>query len=90
MLVLARKAGEAVQIGDGITIYVVEIRGRQVRLGIEAPAHLPVHRSEVYDRIRDENLQAAEAPGDLGEAFRLWGEGKGDRLAGSGKQDRTD
>jgi len=83
MLVLARKAGEAIQIGDGITVYVVEIRGRQVRLGIEAPANLPVHRSEVYHRIREQNLQAAESPHDLGEAVRFWGEGKGDRLASS-------
>jgi len=52
MLVLSRKKNESIVIDDRIVITVVEIRGDKVRLGIEAPRDVPVHRSEVYDAIR--------------------------------------
>jgi len=52
MLVLSRKVNESVVVNDDITITVVEIRGDKVRLGIEAPAQVPVHRREVFDAIR--------------------------------------
>ncbi len=52
MLVLSRKRDEQIIIGDSIVITVVEIRGDKVRLGIEAPMDVPVHRREVYDAIR--------------------------------------
>lgn len=52
MLVLSRKKNESIVIGEGITIVVVEIRGDKVRLGIEAPTDVPVHRREVYDAIK--------------------------------------
>ena len=52
MLVLSRKLGEAILLGDDIKIVVIDIRGNKVRLGIEAPSELPVHRQEVYDAIR--------------------------------------
>ena len=51
MLVLTRKPGEAIQIGDGVRVHVVEIRGKQVRLGIEARAEMLVHRSEIHERL---------------------------------------
>lgn len=51
MLVLSRKRDEKIVVGENIVITVVEIRGDKVRLGIEAPAHVPVHRSEVYQAI---------------------------------------
>ena len=51
MLVLSRKKNESVIINDDITIVVVEIRGDKVRLGVEAPKEIPVHRREVYDAI---------------------------------------
>ena len=51
MLVLSRKKNESIVVGDDITIVVVEIRGDKVRLGIEAPKEVPVHRSEVYEAI---------------------------------------
>lgn len=54
MLCLSRKRGEQVVIDDDITITVVEVRGNKVRLGIEAPADIPVHRKEVYDAIQRE------------------------------------
>ncbi len=59
MLILTRKVGEKITIGDNIEITVVEIKGKQVRLGINAPSELPVHREEVYRRILEENLKAA-------------------------------
>ena len=58
MLVLSRKKNESIVINDDITIVVVEIRGDKVRLGIEAPKEVPVHRNEVYEAIR-RNQQAA-------------------------------
>jgi len=54
MLVLSRHRDESIMIGDGIKITVVEIRGDKVRLGIEAPQDVPVHRREVYDAIQRE------------------------------------
>jgi len=59
MLVLSRKKNESIIINDNITIVVVEIRGDKVRLGIEAPKEIPVHRNEVYEAIR--RGQAADA-----------------------------
>jgi len=52
MLVLSRKKNESIIINDNVEIVVVEIRGDKVRLGIEAPKEIPVHRKEVYDAIR--------------------------------------
>lgn len=52
MLVLSRKKNESIVINDDITIVVVEIRGDKVRLGVEAPKDIPVHRREVYDAIK--------------------------------------
>jgi carbon storage regulator len=56
MLVLSRKVDESIVINDDITIIVVEIRGDKVRLGIEAPKEVPVHRREVFDAIRRNDL----------------------------------
>ncbi len=59
MLVLSRKKNESIVINNDITIVVVEIRGDKVRLGVEAPKEVPVHRREVYDAIkRNEALQS--------------------------------
>jgi carbon storage regulator len=60
MLVLSRKKNESIVIDDRITITVVEIRGDKVRLGIEAPRDVPVHRSEVYEAIRRAENSAPE------------------------------
>ena len=54
MLVLSRQRDETIVIGDDIEITVVDIRGEKVRLGINAPAHVPVHRKEVYDAMKRE------------------------------------
>ena len=59
MLVLSRQRDETIMIGDNIEITVVDIRGEKVRLGINAPSHIPVHRKEVYEAIKRENEKAA-------------------------------
>jgi carbon storage regulator len=59
MLVLARKVGQSIVISDNIELLVIEVRGDQVRLGIEAPKSIPVHRKELLEQIRAQNLQAA-------------------------------
>ncbi len=59
MLVLSRQRDESIMIGDNIVITIVDIRGDKVRLGINAPAEIPVHRQEVYDAIQRENLRSS-------------------------------
>ena len=59
MLVLSRKKNESIVINNDIRIVVVEIRGDKVRLGVEAPREVPVHRREVYDAIRAAGLETA-------------------------------
>lgn len=66
MLVLTRKLGESIAIDDHIKIVVVQIKGKQVRLGIKAPKETKIHREEVYKAIQDQNTAASHAdPADL-------------------------
>jgi len=66
MLVLSRQRDETIMIGDDIEITVVDIRGEKVRLGINAPPHVPVHRKEVYDAIkREKESQPPNADGTI-------------------------
>ena len=66
MLVLTRKPGEAIHIGDGIVVTIVEIDAKSCRIGIQAPPSVPVYRAEVYSRIQAENMRAAAIrPPDL-------------------------
>jgi len=58
MLVLKRKVGEVVKIGDGIEVHVLAVEGDVIKLGFEAPKEVQIMRSELYDAIRDENIQA--------------------------------
>ena len=60
MLVLSRQRDESIIIGDNIVITIVDIRGDKVRLGIEAPREIPVHRQEVYDAIQRDNQRASK------------------------------
>ena len=55
MLVVSRKKNEVIMLGDNIRLVVVQIKGEKVRLGIEAPLEMPVHRQEVYDSIQRDN-----------------------------------
>ena len=57
MLVLSRQRDESIIIGDNIVVTIVDIRGDKVRLGINAPTEIPVHRQEVYEAIQRENLR---------------------------------
>lgn len=60
MLVLSRKKNEAIIINDNITVVVVDIRGDKVRIGIQAPKEVPVHRREVYEAIQRENKKGGK------------------------------
>jgi carbon storage regulator len=61
MLVLTRKLGESIAIDDHIKIIVVQIKGKQVRLGIKAPKETKIHREEVYKAIQEQNTEASQA-----------------------------
>lgn len=65
MLILTRKLNEKLVIGDGIIVSIIEVRGDQVKLGIEAPKTVKVYRQEVYDAIQEENRLAAGSPMQL-------------------------
>jgi carbon storage regulator len=72
MLILTRKLGEQITIGDDITIKLLEVKGTQVKLGIEAPPNISIHRKEIYERIREENLRSSEVDlSDLSEAASI-------------------
>lgn len=74
LLILTRKIGETVAIGDAVKVQVVDVKGRQVRLGITAPASLAVHREEVFQRIQEQNRQSVDpAPSDLAALAGLLG-----------------
>ncbi len=70
MLVLARKLNESIMIGDDVEVVVIDIKGDQVKLGIRAPKNVTVHRKEIYQDIKQENIAAIKSrfkPGDLRE-----------------------
>jgi len=78
MLVLSRQRDESIMIGDNIVVTIVDIRGDKVRLGINAPAEIPVHRQEVYEAIQRENQRAARLqPGDTQDIGKFAGRGNG-------------
>jgi carbon storage regulator len=64
LLILTRKVGESVAIGDDIQVSVVEIKGTQVKLGIRAPRDVTVHREEIYLKIQEENRRASQVSTD--------------------------
>jgi len=59
VLILTRKLGESIRIGDEVQVTVLSVQGNSVKIGVNAPRHLSVHRQEIYDRIVDENRRAA-------------------------------
>ncbi len=74
MLVLTRKLGESIRIGDNVVIKIVDLDGRHVKLGIEAPKNVSVNREEIYDRIQKENKEAStpidSSLQDIAQQFR--------------------
>ena len=74
MLVLARKVGQSIIVNDNVEILIIEVRGEQVRLGIEAPRSIPVHRKELLEQIRAANLRAATAEADIDIATQTLGD----------------
>jgi carbon storage regulator len=64
MLVLTRRVGESVKIGHDVTVTVLEVRGDVIRLGIDAPRSVQVHREEVYDALQEANREAMASRGD--------------------------
>ncbi len=72
MLILTRKLGERIAIGDDISVTLLEVKGAQVKLGIEAPKSISIHRQEIYERIREENLKSSDvSDSDLSRATSL-------------------
>jgi carbon storage regulator len=68
MLIITRRPGEKIMVGEDIVVHVMELVGNSVRVGIEAPRSVPVYREEIWNAVRDENRAAADAlPGDLPE-----------------------
>lgn len=61
MLILTRRVGETLMIGDDVTVTVLGVKGNQVRIGVNAPRDVAVHREEIYERIRHEKTQAGES-----------------------------
>ena len=81
-MVLTRKVGEGIAIGDDVKIIVMQIKGKQVRLGIKASPTTSVHREEIFQKIQDENRAAsASEPDAVGEAAGLLGRR---RIVGNG------
>ncbi len=70
MLVLTRRAGERLVIGGDVVITVIEVRSDGVRIGIDAPRHVRVHRAEVLEAVSDANAAAAASPAQVGDALR--------------------
>lgn len=65
MLIVTRRPGEKVMVGDDIVIHIVEIVGNSVRVGIEAPRSVPVYREEIWNAVREENRAAAQTPASV-------------------------
>jgi carbon storage regulator len=72
MLVLTRKLGEVIRVGDTVTVRVLEVKGNQVRLGVEAPAEVRIYREEIYRAIRKESEERAGDAEPLGAIDADW------------------
>ena len=65
MLIITRRPGEKIMLGDDVVVHVMEIVGNTVRVGIEAPRSVPVYREEIWNVVREENRAAAGSAGDV-------------------------
>ena len=71
MLVLTRKVGESIKINEDVKITVIDVKGKNIRLGIDAPRETKIYREEVFLRIKEENKSAASPKFDLGKVSKL-------------------
>jgi carbon storage regulator len=71
MLIITRRPGEKVMLGDDVVIEVIEVSGSSVRIGIDAPKSVPVYREEIWTAVRDENAAAAKSDAKLPEDLPL-------------------
>ncbi|MBU4526821.1 MAG: carbon storage regulator CsrA [Desulfomicrobium sp.] len=73
MLILSRRPGESVHVGDDIKITILSIKGQQIKLGLDVPEHMPVYREEIYLKVQTQNTSALELDNnDLMMAAALW------------------
>ncbi|MFP4316538.1 MAG: carbon storage regulator CsrA [Desulfovibrionales bacterium] len=73
MLVLTRRPGESIQLGDDITITVLSVKGKQIKLGIDVPEKLPVYREEVFRKVQEQNRMAIRSSQqDLLQLTKIW------------------
>lgn len=72
MLALSRRVGESIMVGNDIEITIIEVKGEQVRLGINAPKSIPIHRKEIYLQIKEENQEVADSTSALDEIKHLF------------------
>ena len=81
MLILTRKVGETLMIGDEIEVTILSLKGNQVRIGVNAPKDVPVHREEIYDRIKREQAgnEVGNTVGNTSQSDEDWSERKHNR-----------
>lgn len=73
MLILSRRPGESLHVGDDIKITVLSIRGQQIKIGLDVPEHMPVYREELYEKVQRQNASALDLDNnDLMMAAVLW------------------
>ena len=73
MLILSRRPGESVHLGDDIKITILSVKGQQIKLGLEVPEHMPVYREEIYLKVQTQNASALELDNnDLMMAAAIW------------------
>jgi len=69
MLILTRKLNESIRIGNEIKLTILDVKGKQIKVGVDAPPNVTVHREEVYQMIRKQNILAAECADSIGKSL---------------------